>query len=695
MTMLAFLDGTITVTDDGSATLLADVETTDAEPFEFTLTVDDRAAVAFAQRFQRVGAQLTVDGQIVPDREIGNVLAISEGTDRYGDRLQIQLVGEKYSPFARGLIRSKAPVLVDLKIGSPTQAFDGRVFDGHFVAAEYEISPPAANITCLDAAALYAAKTAPDYAVPPNSGKSRLQVGLEICAIAGIPVGSIALPYGHGGIISKPVTPGDQPVLDFLRDFWGAVGVKIGFESGRLTAHVYDPNAPAVMVIHAGNLIASGSTITAPDTLAPNVVGVVSVSFTRKEIGGRTTTETRVVVVAPYGPMSEAGQTAVENRVVSEVITRVTMLGTLDELTEEYEFGWYSPLAAATQIEPDAGPAGYVITDYGSTYGGTSYTYPDGSTHDWPIERFIEVRRRIVRKTVDADYNVVGIREEKYFWHFLQKAIWKVVAGVDELQTATRIPLSDDGLGLLHATEVIGFPAVAGNDRFLGRPDELIVTDIELNADGTIREETETAKTYTIGPPVLRADDAYGYGVDNVSYTAQDDELSGDAGNQWTGLRVTRRRYRAVDEDRHDEVETVTGVNGRFVEQKTTRVSGALPRPERAQPTSTSQEIRQEVEDLERIALAGEEIGEVVHNEYIETSEEAAALARYLAREAAALRLRGATVLEPLAHKFAMVEIDLPGSSIDGLRFEIESVTRDVADMRQEFVAVRYPDDLT
>lgn len=691
MTILAELAGTVTVTDDGSAALLGAVEITDAGPFWFTLDVDARAAVAMAQRFQQLGAGITINMVAIPDCEIGDALTITESADSYGDRLTFQLIGHRFSPFARDLLRSKAAVDVSLVIGNTANEFRKKVFSGYVVAHSFDAQGPAATVECMDAAALYAEKRAKTWTLAPNSGRSRLSIGLELAAVGGIPIGHVDL-GGNGGTVTKPLAPGNQPILDYLRDIWGILGAEIGFEDGKLTARRYDPDAPAVLEINASNLLLPVS-IASPDTLAPNVLGVVSVAFSQEEIGGLRTEETRVITTGPYAPVSASGTWATADRVISEIVTRTTYLGTLDVRAEREEWGWYAVRAAGAKMQTTGTAPFYELvthTDF------QTWVFPDGSTRGDSVEKFRRISRHVVTKEVDADYNVVAIREEKYGFRFLRAAVWEVTAGVDELAESPRY-INDEGQGVQGGIEMMGLVNLNGVGMEGGlpqsstyiRPVELTETEITLNADGTIFSEVETHHYYSIGAPVLRADGAYGYGIDSVEYTARPQEAMTTVADQWGGLRVTTRRFRVINEDRYEVTERVT-ISGQPPRTTTSTVNGAPPRPERAEPESSSQDITAVVEDRERIFLAGEEIEDVEHNEFIETYGEAQAYAKIRARRASARVLTCEIPIESLAHKFRMVRVNLPGSSIDGLKFYVREVSRNAATFREGIIAEYY-----
>ncbi len=692
MTILATAYGTLTVVNTTTPVALIDLEVTDADGFEIDLTVTGAAAVAAAQRFQRVGARIDYDrgdGAMVtfPDREIGNELTIDESTDSYGDRLSLQLVGERFSPFdGRALLRAKRQVDAHLWYGSPLNEYLSKVFTGWVVEGPYDVQPPTSRVTCLDAAALYTEKRAKDWSLPPNSGRTRLSVTLELLALGGIPVGHIELPFGHGGIVRKPRALGDRTILDFLRDWLGAIGVEIGFEAGAFVARRYDPLLPPVLELHAGNL-ALPITLTPPPTLAPNVSGVVSVSYNRVEPTGERSVRTSVVTVGPYAVQTKDGPMAARTMVTGEIITDTTYLGSLDVLTEQTEKSWYAPRASPDHLELHVDPPGYEVVP---NTAGSFVPWSDGTTRRHDQEAFQITRRMSRRKTPDADGNVINVREDRYFLHFVRRAVTVIESDGDEVLAGSAIFLTDDGQGVVAPYEIMGFDMLPGGGAWFEgvRPDESDATTFTLNDDGTIREERRTELRYDIGSERRRDVGAYGYGVDSRTYTGQQFETFDG------GKRVTITTYRAIDEDRYEVVRVVR--DGTLPPVTTTETfTGSPPRPERVEATSTSQEIRATIRDEQRIGFAGEEIEDVEHNEFIETPEEARALAVWKAMQAGAVVLDCTIPIEGQVHKWRMVTVNLPGSSIHGLKFYVRSVQRNVATFLERIVGHYYPPQIS
>ncbi len=698
MQILAELTGTVAVTEDEHAYVLGSVEVTDDAPYQVILTVTNAAAVAYAQRYQQLGAGIVINGLAMPDREIGNVLTITESADSYGDRAAFQLIGSRFSPFAREYLRTKALVEISLVIGNVANEFRKKVFTGYFVETPYDGQPPAANVICLDAAALYAQKRAKTWTLPSNSNRARVSIINELLALVGIPAGHFDL-VGDGGRVNKPLAPGDQPILDFIRDLCMVRGADVGMENGRICGRRYSPDLPPVIEFNASNLLVPWG-LTVPDTLSPNVTGVVAVSYSQEPVAGyRTPPATSVITIGPYAPVTALGYPSwpEANRIISEVIARETYLGDLVVRSDTEEWGWYAARAAGEKIQSIVDDPGWEVAAHSDF---PTYEFPDGSTRGEAAERFRRISKTVVTKDVDANMNVIAVHEAKYNLHFLRKAIWQV--GIDGENALVTDPggvyINDDGQGVQGGREVMGLVSAGGTTMEGGlpsspaytRPDELTDTVYELAADGTIKTETVTHHYYDVGAPMRKKSGAYGYGFDEVTYSSRPEEARTSVPDQWGGLRVTTRRYRVIDESRYELIERTTGGNE---SPRTVRseLAGSPPRPESAQPVTSSQEIRYVIEDRARIAQVGEEIEDIQVNEFVETPEDARLLAEYLARTNGAITLTCAVAIESLAHKYRMALVNLPGSSIDGKRFYIKGVTRNAATYREDIVAEFYP----
>lgn len=718
MTILAELEGSITVTADPSPFLLGFVAVTGEGGFDIGFTLTNRAGVAAAQRFQRFGARVDIDrgdGVMVtlPDStEVGRSLVIEESSDSFGDRCTFSVIGEKFSPFARDWLRARSKIEVYYLYGSPQHEYIAKVFTGYIIQSTHSIQPAKTDVVALDAAGLYAERRAKEYALPANSGKTRLEIATELLTIGEIPRGFLDFGLSGGGVYNKAVSLGDRPILDFLRDFLAVIGVEIGFIDVLLVAVRFDASYPPVAELYVGNICGPPSgpspTITGPATLDPNVLGVVSVKTTSEEPSGLRVEEGSSITIGPFAPAeyefvqddgvltANSGGPVERVQTISEVITRTSFFGTLDVRYEQTVRGWYAPRAAAVRVRRTGSSPDYDVEQ--DFIEGTVFIFPDGSTRATYAEVYGDTRRTIRTKELDDERRVTDIREERYFWRGFKQALFEV----DFLSSALRdvpplnwTPVGDDGNGLLGGQEFMGGPFGYGTV-----PDELVLTHFEFAEDGTITEETVTEHFHDVGAQVLRRDGAFGYGLDESerTYRSKDSEAGSFAissAGEYNGRRVTTKRYRNVDED-HFEVTELVSFNGGTPTVKGPDVHvGQAPRPAKAEATSSSQEIRASFKDQERIDLAGEEIEDMEPNEFVQDETEAAAYAKIRARKAAARVLSCETTVEGLIHKWVPVIVSIPGASIDGEKFYVRGVTRDAGTMREGITAEWYPPHVT
>lgn len=716
MTILAQAFGTLTVTADDTPSQAFDLFVEDPDAPFIELTVTERAAVAASQRDSMLGVSLDRnrgDGVMIPisDRELAGVFTITEDAEMFGDLMKFSVSGPQYSPFGASGLRFRGNVRAEVVYGFGVNEYRAHVFDGFVISAPFSDPPPAADVTCGDAATLYAERRAKDWTLPEFSNRTRLDITLELLGIGEIPTGRLDVGEDGGGRINKAYALGDEPIVSWLQKFWRVRGREVGFIAGVFVIVNVMPGSnvePAVAIITPANTIPP-YTLDAPTTLEPNVHGVVAVTVTRQDslVAGAPTV-LLTTIDAPYAPAGyvakqingvlteETYPTTEAFRRIYELRNSTTKLGTVDIRVEEEEKSMYAlrgTLAQLVQV------AGLPLDDFDIEpfNPGTAYIYEDGSTRAEPVET-LQVTRRMLRvKDVDANNNVVFIREERRLPRFYRRATFENPSGDDIPLTpySGRLPLSDDGNGVnAPFIETLELPA-----GLTGSATEITITTYDLNDDETIKHETVTEYVTSIGEKLFRAEDRFGYGVDEQkTWTAFENELVSAPLNelaQYRGRKITRKSYRVINEDLYAETETIIE-NGKTILKPERTVTGSLPTPEKAEPTTTQQEIRAITKDGERIAYAdGEEIEITEHNEFIQDDDEAAFYSRFLAREAAAITLILTMPIEAQIHKWKSVVVDLPGASADDLTFFVRQITRDVARFSQQIVAKNYPPELS
>lgn len=713
MPVLASVGATITTSEAAGIVASASVDLAiENDDFEIRLTLDHSAQLAAAESFQRVGLRVEIDMgaglEVIPDNDLGIDVSITESLDEFADQLTFTLVGERYSPLARSVTRSKRPVVVSVIYGSPGNEFLARVFSGFITSAIYTVQPPTAAVTALDAAGMYATRKAKDYSVEPNSNRTRLSILHDLLSITSIPIREIDI-GGDGGTISKPINPGDAEILSFIRDWLGPTGAEIGFEDGGFVARRYRPADAVTMDLGPADLCAP-FTIVPPATMVATTVTVVSVKFVTVSEDGFRTEEEEVVTTAPYSRqqwvtrqttegsllVNPFGQPPTTVQVVSRVVTRTTYLGNTALRVEQTEWGFYAPKAARLRINDHDG---------GTISPLDAYLYPDGSWRAEPQESFRRIRKQVTIKELDGDQNIVKTTVQNYFFHFLRKAIYQV-SGTGLGDTADTIiaatPLLEDGGGVLFDREYMGLLIVDNGTEVEGgvaaqvltlRPDQFTITELTLNADQAITSQVVTERHFDIGLPRSKAQvGSFAYGIENRLYTDRPYEGSLGTSDEYGGFQVVRTGYRETGEDSFQSTEQTT-VNGGAPKTKVTSASGSLPRPEKVAPKSASQEINATMIDGLRVSMNGETVI-ALHNEYIENASEASTLATVELRKLSGMDFTFDMPIEGLLHKWKTVTMTYPLASVLGLRLHVRKITRNFSRFRQTVTAFFYPLEL-
>lgn len=675
----------------------------DPDAWYADLTITQRAAVAAAERAQRLGVTIRIDRGdgvmvAVADRAIPAMFTIEESTDSFGDTFTFQLSGHQYSPFARASLRRRLAVSADLVYGSPANEYRKRVFDGFIVDHTFSGQPPVATITCADAAGLYAERRLKDYVIPANSGRQRMDIVTEVLTLAGIP---FSIPDGGGGVINKPYAIGDEAVCSWVRNFLRVIGCEVGFIANVFQVVRWTPDLPPVLTLSPRNIIPPYD-LKCPTTLDANVIGVVAVSVTHTdELTGREGITTLSETRAPYAPATAefqivAGAPAAtgatsseETQIIARTRTSTSYLGNLEVRYEQTDETMYAVAAALTEIRATGDET------YEQRYRDSVYIFPDGSTRR-ELREHLQITRKTIRtKELDGEKRVIRTRETRFGFRNFRRRLFDVLLSLGELYDHPPeewTAVTDDGEGSAYGSERIGAQPF-WTDVYTGQiPDEIVTTDINIAADGTIESEVTTEQFYDIGPPLTRRDGAHGYGLDtsNRKYASHES----DAGEVptpgiYNGRKVATKSYRTLSEDRYLVTESVRVGSG-IPTVTTSEVSGSIPRPEHAEPTTSSQEIRSIVKDGERIAYAGEEIEATEHNEFIQNQAEADFFCRYVAWEKSAIVGTFAMPVESQVHKWKSLIVNVPQSAISNELMFVRAVRRDAVTFSQSVTLARY-----
>lgn len=681
---------------------VAHVEMENGTTLRIDLEVNRRAYLAGIAPAVQVSARVEIDHgagfAALPAADPAVALNIRESTEDLADTLQFQLVGRKWNPATRAFGRALTPVRVFLGIGAPGARYFEKVFDGHVVQSSFTFDPPVLSVMLLDGAAPHRFKRLKDYSVPADSGRTRLSILTEMLALAEIPTRSISLPGGDGGKVTKPVTPGDAFILEFIRDWLSVCDVEIGFIGGGLYVAPFNVDAAVSGDLYPRDIVRGSMTFTPTQPLSANRIIVAAVKSITIDPNGEETTRELEVTTALYATQAWVedqlgglgpGPSAAVIQIVSRIETLTTRRGTLVVRRDQKEEAMYAPGAARLQY------AAVFTPGEGWEYAtepleeAQVFRYPDDSWHAEPRESLRTVRRSIDTATTNAGGWVIARRLANYFWHFVAQAIFGVEAGVslEDIPRFPLIPILEDGEGLLKYREVIGFDNA---DPAYNRPDALTDITYEIDADGYIDAEVKTERFYSKGNPKSKTSDmAWVYGVDNRQYRDRPAEFSPELDDPYGGTRVTRSTHRQLGEDDYESVTRVVE-NGGAPKTTTATGTGARPQTDRIEAETTSQELRAQVDDSTQQALAYV-IEEFAHNEYIENRDEAERVAAMVMRAKSAWRFVFTLPLNQQVHKFKWYRVWRPKDGLYGMRLYVQMVERTVGSFVQTVTADYFP----
>lgn len=704
MPIMAILGGDVVTAESAAAAAVGGlVEITTDDPPLFTLTVDNAAVLAAGATSARIGVRIQIDLgaglEVVPDADIGFDVTITESEDGWGDQLQFSLLGPRWSPHRTSLARAKRAVVVSAIYGSLGSEILRRMFTGVVTEANYVTEPAALNITALDAAGAYVTRKLKDYVIQAKSGRTRLDITVEMLTLAGIPIRTLQLPNGDGGRVQKPVAPGDTEVVAFLRDWLAPCGVVIGFIDGGFVAIPFGRTNAATADLFDCD-VCPGLQIGLPSTTAATDVVVVAVG-----VEGADGDDGLAVVSDPpdtvetfdtYAPMHATviiandgthipvftDQPAAREMLVSRATTKITRKGSTIIHQDQVEEGWYAVAGARSQINIDGS-----ITPYFSIFE-QRYIFPDGSVRADYQEAFRVVRRTIADRTPDADGNIVHTIERRYFYHFLREAIYQVEIGEGGLVDTIiheNVPILDDGSGVIYGREVIGLAGVIFG-LTVQQADSETETTITLDTDGSIKAELTVERFYDIGQVRGKGSNgAYGYGIENRQYATLISE-------QFVGRRTTRKTYRAIDETTYEASVSET-TNGGPARTTITRGEGSRPRPEKIEAVTKAHEISARVADGLRQSMNGE-IELAINNEYAENADDARRITIVQLQRLSAWPHTFDMPFDGLIHKWQTIYLTRPEHGLNHVRLWVTGVVRNLIGYRQTVTALLIPSEI-
>jgi hypothetical protein len=396
----------------------------------FALATNDPigAAMKPAAQSRVIGGRLSIDkgdGALtaVKGSELGDSIQITGTLNDFGGRtLTFSRFGKDFSPFISSALRELRAVSFSIVRGVRGNTATKKLFDGHFRSTNYQPYPPIAAITCQDASLKFA-QTPFFYTLAPGSGRTRLDILLDIFTQYGIPYSNLDFPNSNGGSVFKAINEGgSRSVLDFINDFIAPIGCRANWKGNAINIrrpgmHIgagkpgngsvikfWTPDIP-VRTLNPSNI--RSLSIQPPNSDAPNAIRFTALTFAYIGRTGQYSVVKDVLSNGVYAPLVAVNKqdkttgaitatgltSSLVSRPVHRVITTTNYEGgtVLSQTIEEY--AWFAPKILRNQQTGS-------ITLSSLTSIGTTATATTSSPHTLKNGDFVV----ITASTIDA-YN--------------------------------------------------------------------------------------------------------------------------------------------------------------------------------------------------------------------------------------------------------------------------------------------------
>jgi hypothetical protein len=346
----------------------------------FALATNDPigAAMKPAAQSRVIGGRLSIDKgdgvlTAVKGSELGDSIQITGTLNDFGGRtLTFSRFGKDFSPFISSALRELRAVSFSIVRGVRGNTATKKLFDGHFRSTTFQPYPPIAAITCQDASLKFA-QTPFFYTLAPGSGRTRLDILLDIFAQYGIPYGRLDFPNNTGGKVSKPINEGgSRSVLDFLNEFIAPIGCRANWKDNQINIrrpgmHIgagkpgngsvikfWTPDVP-VRTLNPSNI--RSLSVQPPNTDAPNAIRFTALTFGYIGATGEYSVVKDVLSNGVYAPLVAVNKqdrttgaitatglsSSSASRPVHRIVTRINYDGgtVVSQTIEEY--AWFAP----------------------------------------------------------------------------------------------------------------------------------------------------------------------------------------------------------------------------------------------------------------------------------------------------------------------------------------------------------------
>ncbi len=650
-------------------------------------TLGNPLQVSYGAPVLRTGWRARLHGQWVDPARLGPVLTLEADLDSHLRQASLELQGREWSPFRTLTSWARtSPWEIFFYTGLPSQELEEKQLHGFpmpsqsYRANEFDLS----GQLSLGDSALLVDETELCLEVPPLSGLTRGEIIRAAASAVGIP--RVDVP--DGAIYQGPISVSGRRFYDWLAEFslpegwyWRTRPADDTLEA--YTADLKEAPLAADAVWSLGDL--ESLELSTPQSPANQFVvrGFRTVHGT-----GNTTVEIqRTEVRSLYAPEVAAFRQQVDGsqtptgfdsgpqvlRLTSVVEVETTKEG--NRLTRQVtrQWGFHNPAAGALRTpgssEPDGPQDGYYPTQV--------YLTANGEPVAYQREQFVQTGESIVVPSYDAAGSVTGQLEYLYRWHVIphgvknQHGLWEPVvlvggdggsyvkadavtnrvefyglaqqtqlamtygpsgAVLSELNRQTAYVSIEAALGSDGAWELANGKAQLGKQADFGLASEQQVINT-LSSSGNLAGTLRTLKGYRA---LRRASGPFDYG----------DSQSSEAQAKFRVVETESISYTVLSANTYEQVTTgADGIPKRDLKQ------GQPPLP-RYQASVWTQLQRQPVEwilDCPALADLFGARSQVLSTDYIQSLEEAEAVARRLHRRAASHTLTVSRAAAPVA----------------------------------------------
>jgi hypothetical protein len=648
----------------------------------FALATNDPigAAMKPAAQSRVIGGRLSIDkgdGALtaVKGSELGDSIQITGTLNDFGGRtLTFSRFGKDFSPFISSALRELRAVSFSIVRGVRGNTATKKLFDGHFRSTKFQPYPPIAAITCQDASLKFA-QTPFFYTLAPGSGRTRLDILLDIFTQYVIPYGRLDFPNNTGGTVFKAINEGgSRSVLDFLNDFIAPIGCRANWKDnainiGRPGMHIgagkpgngsvikfWTPDIP-VRTLNPSNI--RSLSIQPPNSDAPNAIRFTALTFAYIGRTGQYSVVKDVLSNGVYAPLVAVNKqdkttgaitatgltSSLVSRPVHRVITTTNYNGGTVVSQTISEYGWYAPKAARRKQA-----AGTGALSWNDLF--DCWQFADGTWRTTAQEDFQEIRRTVLTRTFDANGYLIQEITAVYQFAGTEIPLGTVAAGVE---TPALVYVTEDGHAWSGAAETL-----------LG---EQVRRDYHSDSSNALSTIYSLIISNSVTQYVLSS---LGNGSTTNYFGPFSSHRYGYFPFSPATVWQTAETFAQIDETQYRDTVTLQGTPSyvpdtftRPARPSSTIKQGSIPQAEqltsqqKAQPTSIllNDKVRQ-------VFNNGKEVLVMYQNDWCETEGELITCALELMRDIASPRVSIETDFDAMCEEGVTVAVNYPGTTL-------------------------------